>query len=105
LEIQDYSSIDLSSKNQHGLKRNRITYMFLKRNSFTYTFLVELQSLIGRALDENEYMLMTSLNLSSAFDVVNTKILLKRRKIMVLPTDVVNLIIVWLKQKYVCIAG
>jgi hypothetical protein len=42
---------------------------------------------------------MASLDISSAFDLVNIELLLKRMRIIGLPNDVVNLISVWLKQK------
>jgi hypothetical protein len=39
---------------------------------------------------------MASLDLSAAFDMVNTTLLLKRLVIIGLPTDVVELIKIWL---------
>ena len=41
----------------------------------TTTLGLRLQSLIARALDENNYVLMASVDLGSAFDVVNIKLL------------------------------
>ena len=41
---------------------------------------------------------MASLDLSSAFDVVNTALLLKRLRIIGLPEDVIKLIELWLKE-------
>ena len=37
---------------------------------------LELQSIISRALDENNHVLMASLDLSTAFNVVNTAMLM-----------------------------
>jgi hypothetical protein len=59
----------------------------------------DLQSLIQKALDENEYLLMASLDHSYMFDVVNMKLLIKRMKIIGLPNDVISLIRIWLKQR------
>jgi hypothetical protein len=79
---------DLTGTNQHGFKRGKSTS----------TLSVELQSVIWTALDENEYLLMASSKISSAFDVVNTELLLKRMNIMGLPKDIINLINVSMKQ-------
>ena len=63
LEIKH--KIDLTGKPQHGFKQKRSTA----------TASLTLQSLIARALDGDNYALMASLDLSSAFDVVNVFIL------------------------------
>ena len=42
---------------------------------------------------------MASLDLSMAFDLVNTELLVKRLKIMGLPNDLKNLIREWLKDR------
>jgi hypothetical protein len=42
---------------------------------------------------------MASLDLSAAFDMVNTSLLIKRLKIIGLPTDVVDLIKIWLDDR------
>jgi hypothetical protein len=47
-------------------------------------------------MDDNNYVAVASLDLSSAFDVVNTELLLKRIKKMGLPQDVVGLLREWL---------
>ena len=50
---------------------------------------------------------MASLDLSAAFDMVNTTLLIKRLKIIGLPTDVVDLIKIWLDDRsfYVSVDG
>ena len=48
-----------------------------------------MQSLIATALDGDEYVGMASLDLSSAFDVVDTGLLLKRLEVIGLPADIV----------------
>jgi hypothetical protein len=45
-----------------------------------------------RGLDDDEYVLVASYNLSAALDVVNVRLLIKRLKIMGLPDDVIQLI-------------
>ena len=42
---------------------------------------------------------MASLDLSSAFDMVNVDLLLKRMKLMGLPDNLVSLIEIWLKNR------
>ena len=71
--------LDLTGKQQHGFKRNKSTA----------TAGALLQSMIARAVDENCYVLMASLDLSMAFDLVNVELLLKRLKIMGFPRDLV----------------
>jgi hypothetical protein len=63
--------------------------------------------LTSRALDDNEYVMVASLDLSSAFDVVNINLLVKRLRIICLPNDVIELITVWLKDrsKYLSLDG
>ena len=55
------NKLDLTGKQQHGFKRNKSTA----------TAGALLQSLIARAADENCYVVMASLDLSMAFDMVN----------------------------------
>ena len=60
LDIQAENDCDLTSSNQHGFKKGKSTA----------TISLTIQSLIARALDDDNYVLMSSLDLSSAFDVV-----------------------------------
>ena len=87
--IQETNGIDLTGKNQHGFKKGHSTS----------TLSAEIQSQIARALDDDEYVLLASLDLSSAFDLVNTDLLLKRLDVIGLPSDVLDLISVWLKNR------
>ena len=84
------NKIDLTGKSQHGFKPNHSTL----------TAGLKLQTLITRAVDEDMYALMASLDLSSAFDVVNVELLLKRLNIIGLPSDVIDLVSVWLTNRY-----
>lgn len=97
LAIEEQNNCDLTGSNQHGFKKGKSTT----------TLSLTIQSLIARALDEDKFVLMASLDLSSAFDVVNVKLLLKRLKIIGLPADVIELIKVWLTDRffYVSIDG
>jgi hypothetical protein len=96
-EIEDENLVDLTGINQHGFKKNRSTP----------TLSSELQSIIARALDNDEFVLVASLDLSSAFDVVDIKLLIKRLYIFGLPANVIELIEVWLKDRlyYVSLDG
>ena len=58
-----------------------------------------LQSLLAKALDGDNFALMASLDLSSAFDVVNIDLLIKRLIIVGIPDDIISLISVWLKNR------
>jgi hypothetical protein len=70
---------------------------------------LELQSIISRALDNDEFVLVANLDLCSAFDVVNVECLLKRMKIigLGLPNDVIELVKIWLNDRfyYVSVGG
>jgi hypothetical protein len=47
-----------------------------------------IQSIISRAVDTNHYALMVSIDLTAAFDLGDTKLLIKRFKIIGLPSDI-----------------
>ena len=60
---------------------------------------------LSRALDKGQFALMASNDLSSAFDLVNVNLMLKRCRIIGLPNDVVDLIeglikLDWLNLSY-----
>ena len=59
-----------------------------------------IQSIIAQALEDDNHALMASLDLSAAFDTVNINLLLKRMRIMGLPDDLVDLVSVWLKDRF-----
>ena len=58
-----------------------------------------LQSLIARALDNDEYFVLGSLDLSAAFDVVNRELLFKRMETMGMPTNIISLLKDWLDER------
>jgi hypothetical protein len=59
-------------------------------SKMTLTLSVDLQSAIARALDDDEFSLVSSLDLIGTFDIVNIKLLIKRMKIIGLPDDKMN---------------
>ena len=65
------------------------------------------KSALARALDQGKFALMASIDLSSAFDVVNIDLLIKRLKIIGIPEDVVDLIKIWLNERsyYIKVRG
>ena len=89
-QIETQNFIDLTNKSQHGFKKNRST------NSAALI----LQSILARALDDKNYALMSSLDLSAAFDVVNVELLLIRLRRIGLPDDVISLVGNWLSLRY-----
>ena len=64
------NKLDLTGKQQHGFQQSK--------SKVTAGAL--LQSLIARAADDNCYAVMASLDLSMAFVIVNTELLIKRLK-------------------------
>ena len=89
-KIEIIKNIDLTGKPQHGFK---------KKHS-TSTAGIKLQSILARALNDNNYAIMATLDLSSAFDVVNVELLLKRLRVMGLPRDIITLLSEWLTNRY-----
>ena len=65
-KMAESSKVDLTGDSQHGFKKERSTV----------TAALHLQSIIARALDSNNYYVLSSLDLSSAFDIVNRELLL-----------------------------
>ena len=90
-DLEEEKNVDLIGTNQHGFKKGRSTS----------TAGLSIQSALARALDQNNFAIMASLDLSSAFDVININLLLKRLRIVGLPKDVIDLIELWLNgRKY-----
>ena len=97
LKIAKENNVDLTGDSQHGFKQDRSTV----------TAAAEIQSLISRAIDENNYYVLASLDLSAAFDLVNRELLFERMQIMGIPDDIVTLLKDWLNDRkfYVDING
>ncbi len=71
---------------QHGFRKGR--------NTISAAHV--LQHEISKAMDDNNYVAVASLDLSSAFDVVIIELLLTRLSKMGLPQDVMGLLQEWL---------
>ena len=67
-KLEVLNAITLVGKQQHGFTQGKSTA--------TAGLLV--QSMIARALDDNQMVLLASLDLSAAFDIVNVDLLIKR---------------------------
>ena len=63
--MEDETKTDLTGEYQHGFKRKHSTK----------TAGMEIQSALARALEQGKFAAMASLDLSSAFDLVNVKLL------------------------------
>ena len=87
--LESKNELDLTGKNQHGFKRNKSTA----------TAGALLQLIITRAADAKCFVVMASLDLSMAFDLVNTELLIKRLQIMGMPNDLIKLIREWLSNR------
>ena len=89
LKISKANNVDLTGDSQHGFKEGRSTV----------TAALTIQSIISRALDEDNFYVLASLDLSAAFDLVNRELLFKRMEIMGIPPDVVLLLKDWLSNR------
>ena len=87
--LEKTNKLDFTGKSQHGFKKGKSTA----------SAGLLLQSLISHSTDEKNYVLMASLDLSSAFDIVNTDLLVKRLKILGFPSDLLGLIKNWLTDR------
>jgi hypothetical protein len=65
----------------------------------TATAGLTIQSLLSRAWGYIKYAMMSNLDLSVAFGVVNVKLLLKRQKLVGLSLDFLGLIQIWLHHR------
>ena len=88
LYIESTFGVDLTGKQQHN---------FIKIKARQ---LLKIKSLISPALDEDNYALMVSVDLSAAFDAVNIDLLMDCLRLVSLPGDVLDLIQVWLTDRY-----
>ena len=89
MQIEKDNNVDLTGATHHGFKKKKSTV----------TAALQLQTKIARACDEKKYVAVASLDLSSAFDVINVDLLLMRLSIMGLPDDLVLLLRSWLKNR------
>ena len=89
LQISKNNNIDLTGDSQHGFKQDRSTI----------TTALNIQSIISRAIDENNFYVLASLDLSAAFDLVNRNLLFKRMELMGIPNDILMLLKDWLNDR------
>ena len=88
-ELEAQYGVDFTGLDQHGFKKDHSTI----------TAALSIQSKLATALEQGKFSIMASLDLSSAFDVVNVNLLLKRLRIIGLPPDLIELIEMWLKNR------
>ena len=94
MEVQDTNSDDLSGANQRSFKKGH------SKSTLT----AKIQSLITHALDDDEFVLLASLDFSSEFHLVNNELLLKRMKVIALPKDVIDLRSVCYNNRSFCVS-
>ena len=66
-DLEAINGIRVGGKQQHGFMRNKSTA----------TAGLLLQSLIARALDDDEYVALAGIDLSAAFDIVDVTLLMR----------------------------
>ena len=81
-KLEFLNQVDITGKLQLGFKKGK----------GTATTGLLLQSVIARALEDDNYVAMASLDLSAALDIVDVKLLIKRLTILRLPGNLINLI-------------
>ena len=89
LNISKSNNVDLTGDSQHGFKKRRSTI----------TAALNIQSRISRAIDEDNFYVLASLDLSAAFDIVNRELLFKRMSVMGLPQNIITLLKDWLSNR------
>ena len=88
--IEKEENCDITGAAQHGFKKNRSTE----------TACLDIQSRIAQECDKGNYVTMSSLDLSSAFDVVDQKLLIKRMEILGFPNEILLVVANWLKDRH-----
>jgi len=84
---------DFTGTEQHGFKKG----------SSTTTAMLQIQAKIAESQEAGNITSLISLDLSSAFDVVNHELLIKRLKKVGLPNDLIKLIREWLNKREACV--
>ena len=87
--IEKCEHCDLTGEKQHGFKKNHSTE----------TAGIEIQTTISQRCDDNEYVTVTSLDLTAAFDVIDHRLLIRRLRNIGLPSLLVNIIEDWLSER------
>ena len=89
-KLEKFNNVDLTGKPKNGFKAKYSTMTTGMKQQFV----------IARALDNDGYTLMSSLDLSSAFEDMNAGLLIKRLKIIGLPDEIISLVNQWLTSRY-----
>lgn len=89
-KFEEFTGRSITGETQHGFKKGRSTV----------TAMIDLQSQIGNALDQNEFVACASIDLSAAFDLVDVKELERRLKSSGLPVTLVHLVTTWLSNRF-----
>ena len=79
-------------------RRGKFQHVFKKQKS-TLTVGLVLQLIIAYHLDINEYVSIASLDLSAAFDIVNTATIIKRIETIGIPNNIIRLLKTWLTNR------
>ena len=87
--IEKQEQIELTGNHQFGFKQGLSTE----------SACLEIQSRIANKCDINEFVAMATIDMSSAFDVVDIKLLLTRLKIMGFPSDLLLVLEHWLSNR------
>jgi len=87
--LEEIHNSDFTGESQHGFKKN----------SSTITALLKIQTKIVEELESGKIVGMISLDLSSAFDVVDHDLLVQRMKTAKIPNDVIDLVSCWLSDR------
>jgi hypothetical protein len=87
--IEIDAKCDITHADQHGFKKDKSTT----------TAALSLKRKIIQGLENGKFVGVASLDLSSAFDVVNRELLIKRLNVLGLPTGIVVLISEWLNNR------
>ena len=97
LDIEKEAREDIFGRKQHGFRRGRSTV----------TAAIELQAALAESMDDNCYVAVASLDLSAAFDVINTEVLMKRLGRIGIPVDLLKILESWLTNRtaYVEVSG
>ena len=87
--LMEFDQDIMFTKSQHGFRKCRSTITAGK----------ELQSLLATEMDGGGYVVVASLDLSAAFDVIDVSELVRRMSNMGIPQDIVGLLSAWLRGR------
>ena len=88
--IEKEEDCDLTGEHQFGFKEN----------SGTEKACLEIQSRIAQVCDKDEFMVVATVDMSAAFDVVDHNLLIRRLEAMGFPVQLITVVSSWLKDRY-----